>query len=120
MACEFQRFLSNLSKNGNAGAKLLLERSDYLVDRFHIRGHTQPQCDISRPECSFHPDLPKFATIANANTSCAEQCFSWLKKFKNTSKYMSAYKFKFFLKVIVRSKNEFTEKSLTKKGLLVS
>ena len=106
-ACEFKLFLENLSKKGNEGAKKLLGL-EYLVDRFHIRGHTTPACDITSPLCQFHPDLEKFRAIQYVNTSCAEQCFSWLKKYKHSVKYMSAYKFKFFLREIIKSRNEQT------------
>ena len=109
-SCEFEPFLRNLSKKGNEGADILLENTEYLVDRFHIKNHTNPKCVIANPLCAYHPDLPKFFGIQNANTECAEQCFSWLKKFKNTMKYMSKYKFLFFLKIIVNARNVFLEK----------
>jgi hypothetical protein len=95
--CEFAPFLTNLSKKGNKGASILLERLEFLVDRFHIKGHTTPQCDLKSPLCLYHPDLLKFQAIRNANTECAEQAFSWLGKFKYSLKYMSQFKYKFFL-----------------------
>ena len=44
-ACEFTSFLTNLAKKGNPGAAKLLNLK-FLVDRFHIKGHTTPECDI--------------------------------------------------------------------------
>lgn len=43
--CEFEPFLNNLAKKGNGGTKLLLERK-YVLNRFHIKGHTTPACDF--------------------------------------------------------------------------
>lgn len=117
--CEFAPFLKNLAKKGNAGAEILLEQIEYLVDRFHIKGHTTPQCDIKNQSCLYHPDLPKFSDIQDVNTECAEQCFSWLGKFKGSLKYMSLHKFHFMLQRIVYSRNDCLIRKLKKKGKLV-
>lgn len=69
--------------NRNAGAAEL-SKLNYLADRFHVRGHTGEQCDIPKTLSKYHPDLPIFTEINIANTECAEQTFSWLKKYKNT------------------------------------
>lgn len=103
-ACEFAPFLTNLAKKGNKGAEMLLTKK-YMVDRFHIKGHTTKECDINSPFCQFHPDLPKFDEILGTNTECAEQCFSWLGKFKHMVKYMTQYKYKFFIHGIVVAHN---------------
>lgn len=109
-ACEFEPFLVNLSKKGNEGAKLLLKTTSFLVDKFHIKGHTTPKCDIKDSSCRYHPDLDRFSEIHNTNTECAEQAFAWLGRFKGMAKYMSHYKFKFFLFLIIRSRNVRIEK----------
>ena len=70
-ACEFVPFLRNLSLKRNMGADKLLERQ-FLVDNFHISGHTTDACSLDSPLCEFHPKLPKFGEIADANTECAE------------------------------------------------
>lgn len=116
--CEFAPFLKNLQKKGNPGAEVLLDKVKFLVDRFHIAGHTTPQCDINDDKCQYHPDLPQFQEISGVNTECAEQCFAWLGKFKHTMKYMSQYKFKFFLYTIVSARNKQTEKKLKRKNLM--
>lgn len=113
-ACEFHPFLRNLSKKGNSGAEQLLSLK-YLVDRFHVKGHTTPECDLNSDSCQYHPDHPDFAELLDVNTECAEQCFSWLGKFKHTMKYMSQYKFKFFLYTIINARNHFVEAKLKKK-----
>lgn len=105
-ACEFAPFLKNLAKKGNEGAKQLLA-CKYLVDRLHIRGHTTPGCNINDPACLYHPSLDKFSAIAGVNTECAEQCFSWLGRFRNSVKYMSHYKFKVFLHFVISARNKY-------------
>ena len=75
-ACEFEPYLSNLKKKGNEGAKLLLENTLFLVDNFHIKGHTTPACNIESEECKYHPKLSKFNEIHGVNTECAEQAFA--------------------------------------------
>ncbi|KAF6020579.1 hypothetical protein EB796_021103 [Bugula neritina] len=97
-------FVERLHENGNAGAAEL-SKLKYLVDIFHIRGHTKAECDISQASCKSHLDLPIFTEISAANTECAEQTFSWLKKYKHTVKYMTAAKFRFFLCSIIEDRN---------------
>ena len=96
-ACEFQPFLKNLAAKNNEGAKILLKDTSYLVDRFHIKGHINPKCDIRNPLCEYHPDLPAFNELESVNTECAEQCFSFLGRFAHLTKYMGKNKFHFFL-----------------------
>ena len=105
-ACEFSPFLTNLAKKGNPGAAKLLNLK-FLVDRFHIKGHTTPECDIKSDRCKYHPDLPEFADVSSTNTECAEQCFAWLKKFKHVIKYMSAHTAKFLLHSVVKARNNY-------------
>lgn len=103
-ACEFVPFLRNLKRKGNLGAEKLLQ-VQYLVDNFHIAGHTTAVCNIDDPACEFHHKLPKFQEIAGANTECAEQAFSWLKKYKNIVKYMTAPRFRFFMLTVINEHN---------------
>lgn len=117
-ACEFHPFLNNLWKKGNLGANLLLEK-EYVVDRFHIKGHTTPGCDLNSDSCRYHPDLPAFQELKDCNTECAEQCFSWFRKFRHTLNYMSQYKYKLLVYVLVRARNEFNTKKLMKQGKLI-
>ena len=85
-ACKCAPFLRNVEKKGNVGAWKLLA-AEYLADKFHIKGHTQ---------CEFHPVLCKFSEISTVNTECSEQGFSWLKRYKNIVKYMTASCFSCF------------------------
>lgn len=111
-ACEFEPFLRNLLKKGNEGAKILLNDMSFLVDKFHINGHTTPSCDIDNPLCRYHPDLPRFGDISSVNTECAEQAFAWLGKFKHMVKYMSQYRYKFFLHLIIKARNAMIDKRI--------
>ena len=115
-ACELKPFLNNLARKGNMGAVILLDDTDYIVDRFHIKGHVNPKCDIKSGDCEFHPDLPKFSVIASGNTECAEQCFSFLRRFGHMMKYMGKNKYLFFLQIIVLARNKVTERRRTKQA----
>ena len=77
-----------------------MDDTDYIVDRFHIKGHVNPKCDIESRDCEFHPDLPKFSVIASGHTECAETCFSFLRRFGHMMKYMGKNKYLFFLQII--------------------
>ena len=117
---EFEPLLKNFLKKGNQGAEILLDRLQFLVDRFHIKGHTTPKCDLNNSECLYHPDLDKFSEISDVNTECAEQCFSWLGKFKGIMKYMSMYKFHFMLLLVIHARNTWTVKKLKREGKIIN
>ena len=76
---EFALFLCNLEKKGAYLANFLLKHMKFLVDRFHVEGHTEPCCklpSIDDPEKGrYHPSNKEFAEIKDANTECAEQSF---------------------------------------------
>ena len=109
--------MKNLLKKGNQGAEILLDRLQFLVDRFHIKGHTTPKCDLNNSECLYHPDLVKFSELSDVNTECAEQCFSWLGKCKGImNSYMSMYKFHFMLLLVIHARNTWTVKKLKREG----
>ena len=116
-ACELHPFLNNLSKRGSIGAHMLLEKK-FLVDRFHVKGHKTAACDLKSKNCKYHPDLECFSLLKKCNTECAEQCFSWLGRFKHTLKYMNQYKFKFFIYVIVLARNQWIERKLLNQQLM--
>jgi len=113
-ACGLQPFLQNIAKKQVPFAAYLLENVKFLVDRFHIKGHTEKCCMPleNNPECCYHPDLAKFKEICTANTECAEQAFRWLNKLKYTVRQMSRYKFNFFLFELVNMHNTIRELKL--------
>ena len=96
-ACDLEPFLRGMAKKGSDGATLLLEQAKFFVDRFHVKGHTEPVCTAGDPQCKYHPDLPCFTDVSGANTECAEQTFAWLGKFKKVTRQMSMWRFNFFL-----------------------
>jgi hypothetical protein len=105
-ACELVPFLRRLKRNGNVGAELLLSTTMFLVDLFHVAGHTTPACELGNEKFEFHPKLPVFSAIHGVNTQCAEQTFKWLDCFKFNVRKMTENKYKFFLYVLVQSRNQ--------------
>ena len=117
-ACGLYPFLVNLSKKNIYLAKYLLKHVEFLVDRFHVKGHTETCCMPleNNPKCKFHPDLPKFSELSDVNTECAEQTFRWLNRLKYGVRQMSRYKFNFFLHEVVHIHNTIREQHLKAKG----
>ena len=84
-ACDLHPFLCNLEKKGAYLAGYILKHVKFVVDRVHVRKHTEPCCkppSADNPSCRYHPDHLDFIDIASANTECAEQSFRCLKKYK--------------------------------------
>ena len=82
-SCDLHPFLG---QEGVYLANFLLKNVKFLVDRFHVEGHTERGC--------YHPKNKAFDEIRAANTECAEQCFKWLNKYKTIVRNM---KQQFFL-----------------------
>ena len=95
---------------------ILLDDTDYIVDRFHIKGHVNPKCDIESRDCEFHPDLPTFSVIASGNTECTEQCFSFLRRFGHMMSIWGRTNTCFFLQIIVLARNKVTERRRMKQA----
>ena len=111
-ACELKPFLQNLAQKGNEGAAILLKDTAFVADRFHIKGHVNPKCDPSSPLCEIHPDMDTYGAIKTAIAECAEQCFSFLERFRHMMKYMNKNKFHFFLQTIVLARNRSVDRKL--------
>ena len=43
--------------------KFYAENLKWAVDKFHIKGHIEPKCQLSHPDCVYHPDHPTNAAI---------------------------------------------------------
>lgn len=83
-ACDLHPFLSNLSKKGNVGAKILLDHVKFLVDIFHVMKHKEQCCmPPNNPKCRYHPHLETFKEIRGTNTESAEQSNRFLNRFKH-------------------------------------
>ena len=81
-ACGLMPFLKNQAQNGSAGAKLLIDNVQFLVDIFYVSKHTEEVC--MPPEnlnCLYHPHLPKFDEIRGVNTESCEQGFKKLNQY---------------------------------------
>ena len=91
-ACNLKPYLEKKARQGGAGAKLLLDRVEFLVDAFHCKNHTEPYCmPPFNPECQFHPSLPKFREIHGANTESYEQGFRRLNEYKGSTRHMTSF-----------------------------
>ena len=92
-ACGFVPYLQNQAKNGSAGTKILLDNVKFLVDIFHVLKHTEPVCmPLDNPDCFYHPHLPKFEEIKNANTESCEQGFKRLNEYFNLTRKMTQHR----------------------------
>ena len=67
IACDLKPFLVNQAKKGSAGAILLLERVEFLADKFHCEKHTELTCmPPDNPKCEYHPsnqNLQKYMAL---------------------------------------------------------
>ena len=86
--CGFHPFLRNLGENGNEIAERYASLH-FLVDIFHVNKHTTDTCTIGHPNCIYHPYLPRFEFVRKMNTEIAEQSFSRINPFKNSSRKMT-------------------------------
>lgn len=119
-SCDLHPFLCNSQRKGAYLANFLLRNVKFLVDRFHVEGHTEPCC---RPPCDsdpvrgrYHPLHSDFDQIREANTECAGQSFKWLNKYKLILRNMKQYRFNFFLYTMINLHNQFREAQLKHNG----
>ncbi len=117
-ACGLEPFLQNLAKKDVMFAKYLLRHVKFLVDRFHVKGHTANCCTPleDNPLCKYHPGLEQFKEVRDANTECAEQAFKWMNKLRYGARQMSRYKFNFYLHIMICTHNTLREQHLTSIG----
>ena len=103
-ACGLDPFIGRLANEGNVAAKEY-KQLDFMVDLFHIEGHTEKKCNLSSDECLYHPKLPKFEHYAGFNSEVAEQSFNIINPYKYSTRKMSYSKRLLFLKFIDDSYN---------------
>ena len=115
--CDLHPFLCNLQANL---ADFLLKNVKFLVDMFHVEGHTEACCkppsDCDPQRGRYHPLHTDFDEIRHANTECAEQSFKWLNKYKNIVRNMKQHRFNFFLHNMINLHNSFRESQLKVQG----
>ena len=117
--CSFVPYLQNQAKNGSAGAKVLLENVEFLVDIFHVKKHTEAVCmPLDNPECLYHPHLPKFSEIKNANTESCEQGFRRLNEYFHLTRKMTVHRRNVLFWFVNERFNENRECTLRGKGLM--
>ena len=119
-SCDLHPFLCNLQRKGAYLASFLLKNVKFLVDRFHVEGHTEQCCkppsDDDAERGRYHPLHSDFKEIRDANTECAEQSFKWLNKYKTILRNMKQHRFNFFLHTMIDLHNTFKESHLKLAG----
>ena len=99
-ACRLRRFIENRNSNlpcNNRIAKITPDKIRYVVDKMHIKGHSEQWC---LENC--HPKL--FPELDNVNTVVCEQTNFFVDNYKHILKYMNFLRFNFFLYIVL---NEF-------------
>jgi len=92
-ACGLVPFLKNQAKNGSAGAKLLMENVQFLVDIFHVSKHTEEVCMPSDdPNRLYHPHLANFEEIRGVKTESCEQGFRRLNQYLELTRKMTQFR----------------------------
>ncbi len=85
----------------------------YMVDKFHVTGHTEPAC-MSKPgkvPGIYHFNHPSFkrSNWDQVNTSICEQTFTWMGKYKHMCRSFTRFEYWFFIYIIVYMHNEAVE-----------
>ena len=111
-ACDLHPYLERLALEGNVGAARF-KQLRFIVDVWHAEKHTMPKCDISHPDCQYHPDLNKFSDVRKMNTEICEQSFHCLNPFKHITRNMTYGKRMCLLKIIDSDYNSRLSSSLS-------
>lgn len=117
-ACDLDPCIRNMLDRGALpqSCATFFEGIEFVVDRFHISGHKEDCCVISSDKCKFHPDLPKFDDIRNANTEICEQTFRWFNLLKANTRVMEMSHFWWYVNTLVDERNERREQQLEREG----
>ena len=79
-------------QTSSAGAKVLLDSIQFLVDIFHVSKHTEEFCmPLENPNSLYHPHLPKFYEIRDVNTESCEQEFKRLNQYFKLTRKMTQF-----------------------------
>jgi hypothetical protein len=104
-ACDLYPLVCRLAKADYDWASFLASR-EFMVDIFHANKHTEKKCyPPTNPECTYHPDIPKFAAVREANTEICEQTFSWWNKFRGMIANMTYTRRQFVLDHAIQYRN---------------
>jgi len=89
-ACGFCPFLEKRAAAGNDVIKRYLKViKGFPLDKFHAKGHKQPQCLDHGDAAKFHPSLQRFSALKGTNWEAAEQSFRSLNEFSGSLNYMT-------------------------------
>ena len=84
----------------------------FMVDRFHIKGHTESTCDLTKLEVRYHPHMNKFQERfpnGQPNDEICEQTFRWLGKYAHMVKHMTRARFNMFIHIMVKMRNDIVQ-----------
>ena len=112
-ACDLHPFIKRLSREGNTIATNF-EYIHFMIDDFHVQGHKEPKCDISSPQCMYHPGLAQYSQYKGMNAEVAEQSFSILNLFKCSTRKMTLSKRLLFFKFLDDTANTIIEGKINK------
>ena len=110
-ACGLHPFLVRLAREGNKTAEIY-SQLHFIVDIFHAEKHEAEKCNINSEQCMYHPHLDKFQFVNAMNTEVAEQSFSKINPFKNTTRKMTYCKRLLYLSFIDEHHNEKFNRSI--------
>lgn len=91
-----------------AGVNETLKNKTFVIDRFHIKNHTQQKCKTDH-NCENYPDLE------GLNTEICEQKFQHISKLKHQVKHMNKQRYKLFFLEYMNLANTKIRKNLLKK-----
>ena len=97
-ACQLMRHMHKKANTNPSTRFDNIKNVKYVVDRLHIKGHTQKWC---LKIC--HPDL--FDDLNGTSTVVCEQINFWLGRLKHIMKHMNATRFNFFLYINLNEHN---------------
>ena len=87
---------------GPSAASLAYPNMKFIIDKFHSLGHVDSWCAET---CM--PNLPENAPlVADLNTSICEITFSWLARYKHSTRKMRQRSFSFFVSEITFDHSE--------------
>lgn len=81
----------------------------FMVDDFHVKGHTEKTCKIDDEAVRYHPKMNKFSQVfatGKPNNEVCEQTFKWLGKYSHIVRHMTRFRFWIFIYIMVKMKNE--------------
>ena len=104
-ACGLHPFLIRLAREGNDLAHIY-SQLHFIVDIFHVEKHEAEKCDITHTNCLYHPHLEKFQFVKGMNTEIAEQSFSRINPFKNSTRKMTYCKRLLYLMFVDEHEND--------------